>query len=481
MKEESNEQKSFGKVVTDSFKELFETFAAFLKAPRALWGVNVPYFIEGLVYFGILTVLTKYLSENAGMGDIKAGIVVGFFTGGITLAMFYLGELADRWGVRRALTLALSIMICGRMLLAAGGSFLTDYIVYLTYAGLGMVVIGYGMYQPAAYAAVRKFTNKKTSAMGYAMIYALMNFGAFFSGMLSPFVRRNTESAFPPNGISGVFWVYVGLTACAFIASMVILSKRAVAKAIISVKEADTAEEIEKIENQLKKEDEAEINVHDIIKPKLLTRGKKWFKEHPLANGKFSFFIFVLIPVQTLFAHNWLTLPLYIERSFVPWVSDNFEFFSNINPLLIFVFTPIVAGLTAKVDVYKMMVWGTLVMATPTFLLVIGPHPALLIAYLLLMSIGEAMWQPRFLQLAAEIAPEGKTGIYMGVAQFPWFLTKMLTAFYSGWFLKNYCPAEGDQNTSLIWLVYACIAMVTPIALIMAKGWMGKSLNKQHT
>ena len=42
------------------------------------------------------------------------------------------------------------------------------------------------------------------------------------------------------------------------------------------------------------------------------------------------------------------------------------------------------------------------------------------------MTIGEAMWQPRFLQYAAEIAPEGRTGAYMGVAQFPWFLTKMI-------------------------------------------------------
>jgi POT family proton-dependent oligopeptide transporter len=43
------------------------------------------------------------------------------------------------------------------------------------------------------------------------------------------------------------------------------------------------------------------------------------------------------------------------------------------------------------------------------------------------MTIGEAMWQPRFLQYAAEIAPEGRTGAYMGVAQFPWFLRLIRT------------------------------------------------------
>ena len=41
-----------------------------------------------------------------------------------------------------------------------------------------------------------------------------------------------------------------------------------------------------------------------------------WLREHPLADIRFSFFIFVLIPVQTLFTYNWLILPQYLERAF---------------------------------------------------------------------------------------------------------------------------------------------------------------------
>ena len=81
---------------------------------------------------------------------------------------------------------------------------------------------------------------------------------------------------------------------------------------------------------------------------------RRWLREHPLRDVKFSFFIFILIPVQTLFAHQWLTLPQYVDRAFEPWVSQNMEFFVNLNPLLIFVLTPLVAALTSKVDVYRM-------------------------------------------------------------------------------------------------------------------------------
>ena len=91
------------------------------------------------------------------------------------------------------------------------------------------------------------------------------------------------------------------------------------------------------------------------------------------------------------------------------------------------------------------------------------------------MTIGDAMWQPRFLQYAAEIAPEGRTGVYMGVAQLPWFLTKVLVPWlYSGWMMDRYCPAEGTQDTEFMWLVFACIAMCSTVLLVLAKGWLGK-------
>ncbi|HNN96695.1 MAG TPA: MFS transporter, partial [Pseudomonadota bacterium] len=173
-------------------------------------------------------------------------------------------------------------------------------------------------------------------------------------------------------------------------------------------------------------------------------------------------------------------MPLYIERAYrsTPLFSQNFEFFSGLNPLLIFIMTPIVAALTARINVYRMMIVGTTVMAAPTFLLAFGPSPTLLIVNSLLTSLGEALWQPRFLQYIAEIAPPGKTAQYMGIGQFPWFLTKVLTGMYSGWFLAHYCPASGPQNTEFMWLVYGVTAMATPMGLLLAGPWVRRHMAK---
>jgi MFS family permease len=212
---------------------------------------------------------------------------------------------------------------------------------------------------------------------------------------------------------------------------------------------------------------------------------KFYIKNFPLKDLRFLFFIFILIPVQTLFAHNWLTIPLYTSRAFDGFVQSNFEFFVNLNPILIFILTPMVAALTVKKNTYTMMIIGTFVMAVPTFILALGPTMPNLLAYLFIMTIGEAMWQPRFLQWVAEIAPKNMTGIYMGIGQFPWFLTKVVTSLYSGWFLMNYCPDPAQvpptpMNTEFMWLIYGFIAILTPIGLFLARGWMMKGFKTKH-
>jgi len=143
-------------------------------------------------------------------------------------------------------------------------------------------------------------------------------------------------------------------------------------------------------------------------------------------------FVFILIPVQTLFAHTWLTLPLYINRAFVPWSarassSSRTSARSSCSSLL-----RLVAALTVRKDPLDMIQWGTLVMAVPAFLLVLGPSPWTLFAYIVFMTVGESMWQPRFYHFISEMAPPGRTGAYIGIGQFPWFLTKVLTGFLCG-------------------------------------------------
>jgi MFS family permease len=453
--------------------------------------------------------------------------MVGVQTWGITLFMLFLGATVDSIGLRKSLLLALSLMLFGRIFLTISPSIgvpgLWNSSHIFAMLGIFGIVLGYGIYQPACYAGVKQLTDEKTAAMGYAMLYALMNLGGFLPGIISPPVRR----AF---GITGVFWVYAVITVIGIGVVYFIITKKAMAKATNELrdksKESNTTQDEKTGFKQFAKVFQVQIDkkkksviwlgsifillsilasVKEFFPPEIFQSisneqnfisvifGFNWFIAILLlglsiaifiiTDLRFFYFVFILIFVQTLFAHNWLTLPLYTSRAFEGFVSENFEFFVNLNPILIFILAPMVTALTSKKDTYIMMIIGTSVMAAPTFILALGPNFNTLMAYLVIMTIGEAMWQPRFLQWVAEIAPKNMTGIYMGIGQFPWFLTKVITSLYSGRVLMNYCPADtppSEMNTETMWLIYGFIAIISPIGLLLAKGWMKKGFKVKH-
>jgi MFS family permease len=534
-------------------QEITQPFIDLIHAPRALWGINLAYVIEGMCYFGVLNYLTLHFSDFIFRGvehaDVYSHNMVAVLTAGITIAMFFLGFIADKWGVRLALILAFCLMTFGRAVISAAPTVLGlqpaglwSALHIATMVGIGFIVVGYGMYQPAAYTAVRKFTNPKTAAMGFAMLYALMNLG----GWLPTFAFLLRDQNFLNLGITGVYWVYTGFTSLALVATILILTPRTVKEAAARAK-AET-DRIKAEDRAAKATDESPDNPMDkaeagadsrtegnapfwrapggvplhlwavwvllfvaasrldwtpggiplkeivwgilaltpiVIATLLPGTWRKaaigWFQTHPLADLKFFFFIFALIPVQTLFTYNWFVLPQYVYRTFQDsWIGEYFEIAVNANPLLIFIFVPIITALTQKARVYNMMIIGTFVMAAPTFLNVIGAYWWTLFGYIVIMTIGEAMWQPRFLQYAAQIAPEGRTGVYMGVAQLPWFLTKVLVpVIYSGRMIDRFCPAEGEKNTQFMWLVFGCIAMCSSVLLVLAKRWVGKDFKEK--
>lgn len=206
------------KEITQPFKDIFHT-------SRALFGLNLSYLLEGLTYFGVVGLLAIYFNEYINLDDIRAGNMVGIQTAGITLAMLILGATVDWIGLRKALLIALSSMLIGRTLLTIapniglpgfGGS---SHIIAMI--GILGIIIGYGIYQPACYAGVKKLTTEKTAAMGYAMLYAIMNLGGFLPGLISPPVRK-------ASGILGVFWVYVVLTVAGIAVVYFIITKKSI-------------------------------------------------------------------------------------------------------------------------------------------------------------------------------------------------------------------------------------------------------------
>ena len=450
-----------------SLKEILKLL---FHASTGFWLVNLVNFGDGIAYFGMLNLMGLFLGpEGMGMGDQLTGFSVSVLTGFVTLFMFGGGFISDKLGVRKALTLCLVFLLGGRLMLtvAAGFStvplasftmFGTDFLLspafLLSWVGLLVMAFGEGVIQPALYAGVKEYADERTVTVSYGILYAIMNLGIMMESFASPWIRTDAKFISVGGhdvmglgwGISGVFWFCILITGLMLLAHVFFFTRK--------VEERDC-----NVKCAPAPAGQAEPAG---VKPAAL----------PFRDARFMLFIFILLPVRTLFAHQWLTIPQYIMRCFPPEVGAKSEGISALNPLIIVIFVPLIAAFTRKANIITMMIIGTTISAATTFLLVPGPDLTSLIAYVLLFSLGEAVWSSRFLEYVAQIAPAGRVGAYMGLAGIPWFLAKFTTGLYSGKMLSTYIPKDGPQDSGSLWLIYAFIACVTPVALIIGRKWL---------
>lgn len=429
---------------------LMESVKILFGASKGFWLINMVNFGDGIAYFGILTLLTRFLGTRVGMAEDITGISVSAFTGMVTLFMFGGGFISDRLGVRRALTASLVALFAGRVVITCAPLEGTGMAAYLlAWTGLLLMAAGSGVLQPALYAGIKEYTDERTATIGYSFLYAIMNLGIVAESFVSPFVRTNDK--FLGNivglgwGIDGVFWLCAGITGLMLLVHMSLFTAKVEATHRLVQDTPHTG-------------------------PQLTWKEK--LAELPFLDSRFMFFIFILLPVRTLFAHQFLTMPDYVFRAYPEAVSQKFEWINGLNPFIIVIFVPLIAAMTRKANIITMMIIGTSISAVTTFLLVPGPNLHMLIAYVILFSLGEAVWSSRFLEYVADLAPAGKVGAYMGLAGIPWFLAKFTTGLYSGTMIRTFIPETGPQDTSTLWLIYGFIACISPICLILGKKWV---------
>lgn len=428
----------------------------------------------------------QYLAPGRppGIGDYWAGLFVSMFTMLVTLFTIGLGSVLEKLGLRRAMLIGLTLCVTGRALYSFAPAFEGVFLVLALVLALLVNSAGPAITTPISYSGVKQYTDEKTNSMGYGLIYALMNLGIVGIGTLSAWIRPGVQdrldagggespggggfldwlAGWNGSGVRAMNWVCVGITAVALVLYFLLMTRRTEAAKI----RPDTSER---------------TRGEQPPGPKLpwLARARAFCLEGPFGNTRFIFFIFMLLPVRTMFAHQWLTFPSYILRAYDKPVADKMEWLVNwINPGIIFIGVPILTALTRHINVYRMMMLGTLVSAAPTFLLCFGARLDLLIAYFVLFSIGEALWSARFYEYASELAPPGKVAQYMGLANIPWLLAKGTTGFYSGLMLNAYCPANTprtEMNTVPMWIIYGLIALSTPIGLWLARKWVMAGLH----
>jgi dipeptide/tripeptide permease len=156
------------------------------KFPPLYWLVIVFEFFERGSYYGVMSVLSVYLTDVLGFPKQDVGLLKGTIQPLLYFLPIISGALADRFGYRRALFVAFSLL--------GGGYFLTSQATGYAPVFLSLVVmgIGAGTFKPIISGTIARCTDESNSTLGFGIFYWSINLGAFvFPLLLVPYLKKN--------------------------------------------------------------------------------------------------------------------------------------------------------------------------------------------------------------------------------------------------------------------------------------------------
>ena len=204
----------------------------------------------------------------------------------------------------------------------------------------------------------------------------------------------------------------------------------------------------------------------------------------------------LMVNLKSLFRHLDATLPKYQLRAFGCDVPIGAIY--SINPAMIVVLVPIIGALTTgRLSDFDMIHCGSWLSALSPLFIVAVPTLWSTAAFVALLSLGEAVWSPRWLSYAISIPPDGKEGIFTALMSAPLFLAMLPTGMISGALLQHYCPGDGSCGGSAsasgegsssnyeaaaaeegtcdgrsLWGVVSVIGLASPLLILICQRWV---------
>lgn len=445
--------------------DYFRDFGVLQDTRLEYWGTQIINFIDCTMYFAMLTIATVFLSEDLGMSDERAGLVVTAFTSATTLCLFLSGMVSDWLGIRVSLYLTMIALLGLRLVVVwAGLSPELPNRGWIVAGALALMAPFMAMLQTIFQSANKRFTTARSRSAGFNLWYLFMNIGAFAAGVLIDALRLWWKV---PNANTHIFtFGVVSALLCLVVAILTI-----------------------RREDQLYGPDEVPATSNGENRKERLTPWESCVRvaTEPVF-WRFTVLITLLLGVRAVFAYMYLLFPKYWLRVIGP--DAPIGVLNAINPFLIVVGLIVLIPVLNRFSVYSMLVYGAIISALSLFIQAIPSHGQqtiyISVVALVVLSIGELIWSPRLTEYTAAIAPEGQEGVYLGLSMVPWFAAKMAVSAASGWLLTTWSPefpagepilgeriAAGQipfwQSPSAMWIILGIPALAGPLIALLFK------------
>ena len=408
---------------------LTRPFALLRRAPPELRLVYLVKALDSYGYFALSEVFTTYFSEF-GVSDVAAGTYYGAWGTAITAYGVATGFAIDAMGVRRSLVACYALQTLARLILA----FATDTrVAVVTLFTIQALASSWGA--PVMTIAIKRIVNDDDRVVSFGIFYSVMNVSALLSGVAIDVLRLAV-----PNS----FFVSLGVTSPirGVVVSTIVSSLLALLAATRFEEKRNKPPEVR---TPTSASSEAETRKERARPASFLQTARERFNAARLLCSSRIFWQFLAMGLFTVnlkqvFRHLDATFPKFAVRAF--GCDAPFGLIYAVNPAMIIVFVPIVAAATAQRKHFDMIFAGAWVSAIAPFFLAFSQTYFGALAFVVVLSLGEMAWSPRWYDYTMACAPEGKEGVFGALALAPLFLAKLPTGVLGGVLLRDYCPGR---------------------------------------
>lgn len=384
----------------------------FKRFPVTFWVANTMELFERWAWYGFYMILALYLTGSTDSGALgftqaQKGNLMGPVTFLLYLLPIVTGAIADRFGYKRVLVIAYSILTTGYFFLGQMHSYSGFYIVFIYLA------IGAALFKPIITATISRTTDDETSSIGFGIFYMVVNIGAFIGPVFASKLRA-------------IDWQYV------FYLSSLVISLNFIL-VLVFFKEPEKSDQELSFGASLQKIGKNIVTV--------------------LADFRLVLFLLIIVGFWAMYLQLFYTLPVFIEQ----WVDTSMiynalysmspslakaigtdqgtiapELLTNIDAFYIVVFQIVVSTVVMKFKPLRAMTAGILISALGIGLMFAFSNPFYLFISILIFGIGEMSTSPKTQEYIGKIAPSDKVALYMGYSYLPLAGGHFLAGFLSG-------------------------------------------------
>jgi dipeptide/tripeptide permease len=407
-----------------------------LSFPRAFWLANVMELFERGAYYGLNALLARYLTDKVGGGlgfrEDEVGLLQGMVYAATYLIPILGGALADRYGYRRMLLVAFSLLSAGYFLSGRVDRY------WVIFATLLVMATGAGLFKPIIAGTLARTTTQETSGFGFGVYYWMINLGALVAPLVAGYLR-------------GFSWRYVFFASSLYCALMLLPT-------VFLFRDPPRPGSTQTIRQVL-----AGAAV-------------------VLSDARFILLIFVYSCFWILYFQNFGTVLWYLRDFIDPGpVNDLFaragialrfdaEHVTVINAATIVLLQIVVSRVVKNLGALPTMIGGILIGSAGFLLLASSQNVWIFVAGIAVFSIGEMTCHPKYFSYIGLIAPQDRKAVYMGYAFLYGVIGALVGSTVGGEMYNAFLtPLQGRKDVGAVlrnfWLVFAVLGVATAAVL----------------